>query len=235
MAVADIIHFLVPFSAFCATILGVVVVTHFFKDKIKELFNDTNYFIFFFLTVGYTLYALGELSWYLMYEVAAGGTPKTVADVYWTGGALAILLSFIALSKTLHQEFRDRTKLFAQIGIGAILLIIVIIYLFSGGVSGAGYSFSYFYPLMSSLATAFSLSIVLFYQQIKQLKRNLLYLFFASAAILGGDLLFAYTSSRGTFGSLGTISDLFYVAGYGLSAVFFLVMLFGFHNRSLEA
>ncbi len=234
MALEEVIHFLVPISAFGATLLGMIVITHFFKNKIKELFNDTNYFIFFFLAVGYTLYALGELSWYLMYEVAAGGTPKTVADVYWTGGAIAILLSFIALSKTLHKEFGDRTKLYAQLGIGLVLFLVVIIYLLGGGVSETGYFFSYFYPIMSSLATIFALSIVLFYQQIKQLKRNLLYLFFASLAILCGDMLFAYVSSRGIFGSLGTISDLFYLAGYSLSAVFFLVMLFGFYNRSLE-
>ena len=219
----------VPTAAFFSTIVGLLTLNSLFKNKIKELFDDRNYFIFFFLTIGYVLYALGELSWFLMFTLTGGKSPKTIADVYWTAGTLAMAAAFIALAMTLYKEHRSGRKLWGVAGIGVIIFSLVLYFLFSGTVSG-DYIFNYYYPLASSLIVAFSSSIIFYYPQLTSLKKSLLLLFFANIAILGGDLFFAY-SSTSTASVAKTISDGSYIIGYVLSGLFFIAAFFALHNH----
>jgi len=228
MTVADSISLAVLVSAIFATLGGVIILHRLFQNKIKELFDDAHYFVFFFLTVGYVLYALGELSWYLMYKAAENSSAQTIADVYWSGGSLAMLVAFIALSRTLYKEYGTMQKAGIMIVAGIVLLALVLYYLFS--VNASSDAFRYFYPLISSLILIFSFSIVLFYNQIKQFKLSLLFLFFANFAILGGDVLFTYAFTHDLNSMVGIISDVWYIAGYLLSGFFFVSLLTHFRT-----
>ncbi|MBS3140397.1 hypothetical protein J4479_05330 [Candidatus Woesearchaeota archaeon] len=116
-SVENVIFFLVNLSATIAAGTGMVVLQSFFKNKLKDLFNDVNYFIFFFMVSGYILYALGEVSYYLTRQVFKNTSAIGVHDVYWTIGGILILLSFAALAFTLFKEHggtgkgSDRTKI----------------------------------------------------------------------------------------------------------------------------
>ncbi len=228
MVIADSISVAVLVSAVFAMLAGIIILHSLFKNKIKELFDDAHYFVFFFLTVGYILYSLGELSWYLMYKSAESGSAQTIADVYWSGGSLAMLVAFIALSRTLYKEYGNMQKAGIMFVAGIVLVALVLYYLLS--INASGDAFRYFYPLISSLILIFSSSIVLFYNQIKQFKLSLLFLFFANLAILGGDVLFTYAFTHDLSSMVGIISDVLYIAGYLLSGLFFVSLLIHFRT-----
>src|SRR3989338_7699097 len=95
---------LVALSAVFAAITGLITLEGFFRNKLKQLFDDVNYFIFFFLVIGYFLYALGEISWYLITNFVQGFSGTGVQDIYWLAGALLILVSFMTLSTHLFKK-----------------------------------------------------------------------------------------------------------------------------------
>ncbi len=216
---------LLPVFAGFAALAGVVVLEGLFRNKLKELFDDTNYFIFFFLVWGYALYALGEVSFYLTNAIFPGQTG--IEDFYWSAGAILILISFVSLVFTLFRQHPDSRKFTTIALVGSGLLALVLSVLF--GVtfrSAEGHFFGYFYPIISSLIVAFALSVVLFSLQLKEFGSALLVFFLASCAILLGDLFFTYAVAQGTYatGLAGLFGDFFYAAGYALSGIAFVVL-----------
>ena len=215
------------FFAFLTVIFGVLAVNTLFKNKLKELFSDHKFFIFFFLLMGYVLFAMGELTWYLTLQVF-DETPKAgMPDFYWITGALFMLLSFAALSGLLHKEYGETRKFVPLLVAGSLLIIGVLLY-----ASVADSSFlGYLYPLLTSLILIFSANLLLYYRRLDSFEIHLLYLFFANIGFLGGDLLFSYW---GASGALGALSNIFYIFAYGLSAFAFLTLLLKFNHHSNE-
>src|SRR3989344_4981922 len=95
---------MIVFSAVLAAIAGIVTLEAFFRNRLKRLFEDKNYLVFFFLVTGYFLYAIGEIAYYLTKNLFADDSSMGIADVYWTGGAVLILVSFASLALTLFKR-----------------------------------------------------------------------------------------------------------------------------------
>ncbi|MEW5897242.1 MAG: hypothetical protein AB1668_06105 [Nanoarchaeota archaeon] len=223
------VDLLIVFSALLAAIAGIITLGAFFHNKLKDLFDDVNYFIFFFLAVGYSLYALGEVSFYLTSNVFNDVSSMGIADVYWTGGAVLILISFIALAVTLFRRERGSNSLLINAVIGAAIVVIVSYLVF--GVTKPNYFFGYFYPLVSSMIVAFSLSVIHFFRHLGAFGKVMALFFLSSAGILLGDIFYTYTIAQGTYTTslLRDVSNLFYLCGYILSFVAFVTLRLRMH------
>src|SRR3990167_301413 len=97
--------------ALLTVVFGVLSINILFRNKLKELFSDHKFFIFFFLLMGYALFAMGELTWYLTLQVFEETPGTGMPDFYWITGALFMLVSFAALSRQLHKEYGENRKL----------------------------------------------------------------------------------------------------------------------------
>ena len=191
----------------------------------KELFSDHKFFIFFFLLMGYALFAMGELTWYLTLQVFEETPGVGMPDFYWVTGALFMLVSFAALSRQLHKEYGETRKLVPWLIVSSLLIAGVLLYN-----SVADYTFlGYLYPLLTSLILIFSANLLLYYRNLDSFEIHLLYLFFANIGFLGGDLLFSYWGASST---LGALSNIFYIFAYGLSAFSFMTLMFKLHHHS---
>ena len=102
--VGYVLSALVALAATFSAIAGLVVLEGFFRNKLKEIFDDTNYLIFFFLASGYLMYGLGETLYFLTNITLSNPGYFGVHDIYWLGGGILILFSFIFLSATLLKE-----------------------------------------------------------------------------------------------------------------------------------
>lgn len=227
-----VLDFIIVLFAFLSAVFGMIVVNALFKNKLKMLFSDEKFFIFFFLTAGYVLFALGELTWYLIYLVFETTPSAGMSDFYWVTGAFFMLISFIALSSMLYRSYGQTHKLLPLGVFGSLLLIFVFFYVFitgSGDAEGGSVFLKYFYPLMTSLILISSANLFLFYRYLGSTEANLVPLFFANIGFLGGDLLYAYWGASGLFGILAQTS---YILAYGLSAFAFFTLLVKFYLHS---
>lgn len=218
-----------------AAIVGIIVLQQLFHNKLKELFDDIKYFVFFFLVIGYWLYALGEISFYLTKFVEGDESLIGIADLYWTFASLLIFISFIGLSYVVMRQSKDQTKKTIHLIVGLALAAIVAFTTFSfleNPLQEVSY-FNYFYPIISSLIVAASLCVFFFNKEVGTLRSPIMIFFAASSAILIGDILFALGTAQNIYltGSIGVIADLAYSFGYGLSAIAFISM--GHHLRTL--
>ncbi len=220
--------------ALLTVIFGILLVNILFKNKLKELFSDRKFFIFFFLIFGYALFALGELTWYLIFKVFEETPAAGMPDFYWVTGAFFMLISLIALGSELYKSYGQTQKLLPLIISGSILIILVVFYVSIASpedAKGSEFFLGYFYPIMTSLILISSTNLLLFYKHLESLEANLVYLFFANIGFLGGDLLYAYW---GISGFLGSLANFFYVLAYGLSAFAFFTLLVKLHLHSSE-
>lgn len=205
-----------------AAILGIVVLEGFFRNKLKDLFTDVNYFVFFFIVSGYFLYALGEVSFFLTRSVFKDVTAVGIQDVYWTGGGFLIFVSFLALSILLHREYGGAGKFLTQVLFGGALVVLVAALALEFSQKNQEYNFGIYYPIISSLIIAASLSVVLYMGQLRGIARPLLIFFIASGGILIGDLFFSFGAAQLTYGTTGLLADIFYLIGYATSGIGFL-------------
>lgn len=223
----DTLYLVTLIFAFLTVVLGILSLNALFKNKLKELFSDRKFFIFFFLLMGYALFAMGELTWYLTLQVFEETPAAGMPDFYWITGALFMLVSFAALSSSLHKEYGENRKFIPLLVIGSILIISVLLY----ASIADGTFLGYLYPLLTSLILIFSANLLLYYQRLDSFEIHLLYLFFANLGFLGGDLLFSYW---GASSLLGALANIFYIFAYGLSAFAFLTLLMKFYHHSSE-
>lgn len=216
---------LVASFAALAAIMGIVVLEGFFRNKLKDLFTDTNYFIYFFLVSGYFLYALGEVSYYLFTTLFAVSSSVGISDLYWSAGSILILLSFVSLTFTLagSSAYKSKLGLLAIFGVGLVVSVLLILTRVTFA-DVSSYFFGYFYPIMGSLIVAFSLSVVIYSEEAGHFNKPLFFFFLASSFILVGDIFFTYLVSHNIpeVGLLEIIIDTSYLLGYGLSAIAFL-------------
>ncbi len=214
----------ITICAILSSFSGIILVNTLFKDKIKELFTDQNFFVFAILIFGYSLFALGEVSMYLFLRLFKEPTTASMPDFYWVTGAMFILIAFVTLTIILFKEHGSGNKLVFLAVSGAIIVGLTV--MIKGGLSVEGGFLAYYYPIMSALILTFSLPVLLFREKLQKFfGRPLALLVFANFAILVADILFTYRTELGTYGLLGGIADLFYVAGYGLSAITFLTII----------
>ena len=223
----EFIALIIVILASLAAVMGIYVLNVLFKDRLKELFDDKNYFIIFFLITGYILYALGEVAFYVTEKYSQQIQPMGIADVYWAFGAILILISFSALAYISIKSNENKFRFIHLIMFVGLLLVLVSYFLFSFTLKGEGNFFNYFYPLIGTLIVGMSLSAVIALEKSHHFSRSILIFSLASAGILLGDIIFTYELVAGTNFSvmLGLVEDLFYCLGYGLAAVAFLNML----------
>lgn len=223
MVFEDILGIIIVSLAGLAAAMGILLLESFFRDKFQDLFDDRQYFIFFFLVSGYFLYALGEVAFYLTKVFTSINPQFGMGDVYWVGGAAVILISFIALTISLSKD--NRKKLLPQGVFGVILLGIVSYILWNFTIGNSGTFFQYYYPIMSALIVAFSLSVLFYYRKIEDFDLPLLIFSLASLGILLGDIFFSYvTANNLSSGNVYLLGDVFYCLGYGLSFLAFVVL-----------
>ncbi len=219
--------------ALLTAILGIIVINSLFKDKLEELFSDLKFFIFFFLITGYVLFALGELSWYLLFKVFEMPPTVSIPDLYWVSGSAVMFLSFIALSYTLYKNNGELSKLNILLILGAILAVVVTYFVstidLEATKSQGNVFLGYFYPIMSTLILITSANLLFHFRNVDPYEQKLILLFYANIGFLLGDLLYIYTSSQGIYGTLGMISDLAYIGAYCLSAVTFFRLMMKLH------
>ncbi|MDP3698084.1 MAG: hypothetical protein Q8R47_00705 [Nanoarchaeota archaeon] len=225
--ISDTLYLVTLIFAFLTVVFGVFSVNTLFKNKLKELFSDRKFFIFFFLLMGYALFAMGELTWYLTLQVFEETPATGMPDFYWITGALLMLVSFAVLSSSLHKEYGEARKLVPLLVLGSVLVVGVLVY----ASAADGTFLGYLYPLLTSLILLFSANLLLYYRNLDSFEIHLLYLFFANIGFLGGDLLFSYW---GASNLLGALSNIFYIFAYGLSAFAFLTLLMKFYHHSSE-
>ncbi len=228
----DIISQFVMVFAAISAVTGIIVLQKLFHNRLKELFDDSTYFIFFFMVLGYSLYALGEVSLYLMEKIEQSDASIGMADIYWAMGGIIILISYISLVSALLKKNRDPAILPKFFGVGVLIVGIVAFFLFGVIAPNADVPFfNYFYPLISALIVSLAMSNIFFEKYIGDFGRPLMFFFIASCAILIADVLFTLTTAQGTYitGSLGTLTDLLYMVGYGLAAGGFLTLRSSMH------
>ncbi len=230
----DVLTQLVVLFAGVAAITGIVVLQKLFHNDLKELFDDENYFIFFFLVLGYSLYGLGEVSFYLMEVTLQSYQSIGISDIYWAAGGLLILFAYVSLLLYVLRLNKSPAKQIKLFMLSAVIVAVVAFFVF-GVVAPMSQDlsfFNYFYPIISSLIVSAALSVLIFPKEVGDFATPLLIFFFASVAILVGDVLFTYTTAQGGYltSSLGSLDDMFYLCGYGLSAVGFLTMRKSMHN-----
>lgn len=210
--------------AVLAAIAGIAVLVRFFHNKIRDLFSDTNYFIFFFLVVGYILSSLGEFTYYLTAVMYQDPSLSGIADVYWVGGSISVLASFIVLAVILSGQERSRSKSISMLIFGAAVISLTVFLLFLIREPDASF-FRYFYPIVTSLIVASAFSVVLYPKPLGEFRQVLLLFFMASSSLLLSDLLFSTFTELGGLGTADIVMYIFYLVGYALSFTAFTVML----------
>ena len=231
MVIAGIENTLTTFVAVSATlaaVMGIIGLERFFHDKLKDLFSDKHYFIFFFLTMGYIFYSLGEVSLYLTSVVLESESFPGISDLYWVGGGILIFISFLALAWQLLRSNPGKVMVFCFSSL--IIVAVVVIILFAVTLGPDQHFLYYFYPIMSSLIVSCGLSTLFFFSQLGAFRMSLTLFFIGSSLILIGDVFYTSVLASQGYGLPGLIADLAYLAGYFTSFVAFLALRFNFRS-----
>ncbi|MDP3640139.1 MAG: hypothetical protein Q8R53_02970 [Nanoarchaeota archaeon] len=211
--------------------LGIIVVNTLFRNKLKELFSDAQFFIFFFLVFGYSLYALGEVTWFLILNLFQIYSIGSMPDIYWVSGTVLMLLPLIALSRRLYRTDSHYRNPFPLLVFGAVLLLVA---LFSVSLIKGSF-LDYYYAGIGALILVASIPLFIFYRMLQSsgsFEANLVYLFFSNICFLLSQFLYTYIVPREIYGSLGVLADSMYALGYFLSAFAFLMLLIKFYSSS---
>ena len=217
------------FVAFLTAVIGIIALNVLFRNKLKELFTDHNFFIFFFMIFGYLLSALGELLWFLIFAVFGDVAPAGMQDVYSVAASLCILLSFVLLTVTMFKTYGESRKILPLLVAGAVLIGGVILYNSAQGVfqeakTGGHLFLAFFYPVTTSLIVTFSAPILFFWRKMAVFGSCLLLLFIANVTFLFADVFYIYTTVHST-GMTDILTSLFYILAYGLSSLAFIALL----------
>ncbi|MBS3169219.1 hypothetical protein J4210_01940 [Candidatus Woesearchaeota archaeon] len=222
--------------ALLTAVSGLFMLNQLFKNKIKDLFTDKTFFIYFSLVIGYSLYALGELTYYLIFTVYDEVPPASMPDVYWTLGAATLILSFFAFAWTFHKMHRESSKLVMMAVGGVVLFGAVLLYLLQSDLAklatSQGHLFvSFFYPLADCLIITFGSIIPLYYSKIENFRSSLLMLFITSVGILIADLLYISSTAGLEIDASGILHNIFYSSAYLLAALGFITMIFSARRK----
>ena len=223
----DSLYLVTLIIAGLTAILGFIVVNHLLKAKSKKIFDNKVVVVFSLLSIGYICFALGELAWYLLFEVFGEAPVVSMPDFYWVLGSGALLLAFTLFSVHIHQNHGDAKTGMLLLVVGAVLLGAVIYYINGvdvGSTEGSVF-LGYYYPIASVLILIASISVYIFEDKINAFRGNLLLFLVANIAFLLGDLLYINYSVAGTFGVIGVVSEVLYMVAYFLCGYSFLWLL----------
>src|SRR3989338_765849 len=222
MELQSLLYGITLIFALTTALFGVILVNSLFKHRNR--FDNKILITFSLFALGYSIFAMGELLWYLIYTVFTELPSESMPDFYWVVGSIFLLLGFTIFSFYLHRQHGNSQKstflLIATVG----LLGLVSYYLYSINIASVNDSvgktfLSYYYPIISSLILLASFSVYLFFDKIDVFKTDLLLLFVANIAFLMGDMFYIYYNLSGTYGLVGSISDIMYIAAYFLCTV----------------
>lgn len=217
------------FVAFITAVIGIISLNVLFRDKLKDLFTDKNFFIFFFMIFGYLLSALGELLWFLIFVVFGEVAPAGMQDVYSVAASLCILLSFVLLTVSMVKTYGESKKILKVLAVGAALIIAVILYnsaqgIFQEATTGGHLFLAFFYPVTTSLIVTFSAPVLFFWRRMAVFGPSLLMLFIANILFLFADVIYISTTVHGSV-TASILSSLGYITAYGLSSLAFIALL----------
>jgi len=206
-------------------VLGFLVVHQFLRRKSSEKLSNTRVVIFSLLAFGYTCFALGELSWYVIFDIFKQLPSVSMPDLYWVAGSVSLLAGFMLYSFTLFKQRQELQKGLLIIFLEIVFFGVMLYYVLGANIihenNAPGQIFlGYYYPLVSAFILLSSLSIY-FLSRDQPFGSSWLYLLSANLAFFVGDLLYTYSAFRG-YGLVGALSDIFYIAAYGLCSFFFL-------------
>lgn len=210
----EILATIVAVSAIFSALIGLFVLEYFFRDQLRNLFDNTNYFIYLSLVLGYVLYAAGELSYYLISSFFSEDKPPGIQDLYWLLGGVMILISFVSLTITRSRESNSHHVLIATAVSASVLAAIVYLLM------GTNEFYSYIYPFISALIVGFSSVSFWLAHLFGRMATPLQLFFLASSAIFVADIFFGL--DLGDFYSY--VSNVFYMIGYSLSCIAFVVL-----------
>ncbi len=233
---SDFLYLTTVSFALVTSLSGLFMLNTLFGNKIKELFTDKTFFIYFSLVIGYSLFALGELTYFLIFKVYGEVPPASMPDVYWTLGSAVLVLTFFAFAWNLHQAHREFNKLVMMTIGGIVLFGGVLFYLIQSEIDklavNSGHLFvSFFYPLADCLIITFGSIILLYYSKIEHFRNSLLMLFLASLGILVGDIVYILSTTGSDVDASGVIHNLFYSLSYLLAALGFITMIFSARGK----
>lgn len=226
--IQEVLYLVTIIFASITPVLGVLLLNALFGSKLKELFSDHKFFIFFFLIFGYSLYALGEVTWFLTYRIFETTPTTGMHDAYWVTGMIIMFISLLALNKTLHREHGQEHKFSLRLLGGLVLVVLVGLYLLAIGTEGF---FEYFYVLGGAVLVASSYPLVLFFKSLPSIESNLVLLFYSNVSFLIAELIYAYITPREIYGILGMLFQILYLGAYVLSALAFFTLLVKFYSH----
>ena len=218
------------------TIVGYRAVHLLWKHKEKLQLSKTTLAVFTLLAVGYILFSLGELSWYLIYGFVQRLPLASVPDMYWILGTVALLIGFVLFALSMYKEHGGVAHGILLMFIAGAVVAGILYFVLSKGIikpgeSGFSAFLSFYYPIVSALILLASLNVYLFFEKTNNsMAPSLLLFMIANAITFIGDVLFIYYSSQGIYGFIGIASDILYICAYT-----FLVVAFWMIGRRVSA
>ncbi len=217
--------------------LGIIAVDALYKNRSRV--DNVLVIVFSLLAFGYGSFALGEVSWYLIFDVFQQNPALSMPDFYWVIGSLFLFLAFTIFSVHMHNRHGNTNKSIILLIFSVILLGSVFLYLNQLDITQEGNTagkifLGYFYPFISSLILISSVSVYLFYEKISALRNNLLFLLIANASFLIGDLLYTYSAIKRSYDLVGVLSDFLYISAYLLCVISFFSLLLKLRQPELE-
>lgn len=231
VGIQSTLELIIVIFAFLAAFFGLWVINALFRNKLKDLFSDTQFFIFFFLVFGYSLYALGEVTWFLIFNLFEIYSVGSMPDIYWVTGMVLMVVSLLVLNGRLYARYGTGRSSIALLLFGAVLLFGVLFYV---SVVGGGL-LEYYYAAMSTLLVVASAPLFIFYRSLRDagaFEAKLVYLFFGNMCFLATEFIYVYTVPREIYGMLGALADSLYALGYFLSALAFITLLLKFSSSA---
>jgi len=185
--------------------------------------------IFSFLAFGYALFALGELAFYLLFDVFSQFTEADMPDFYWISGTIFMFMGFLIFTISMFKNHGDAKKagflfILGIIILGGIIFFVNTIHSTTGNVTESVF-LNYYYPIMSALILILSVSALIFMDKVGEYKNIFLYLMVANLGSLIGDILYVIYTNMDNYGLIGIVSDLSYIIAYGLVAIAFMKLV----------
>lgn len=183
--------------------------------------------VFFWAAIGIIAWVAGELIDFIL------GRYPSIADAFFIAGYIVMLPAMIFFwaynsNKLTPKEYR----LFLFAAFAAIALTIAILLLVVAPNKGEKgmieIALDFFYPVGSAILflSTFSITAVVD-RELKQERKNRPLLYLAQGIFFSfvGDVFFSFSTWKGVYGALGSISDVSYMMSYALFALSFYLFM----------
>lgn len=227
----NILYSLIDIFAVLTVIFAFLLLYEIIKYKEKR-YRKALVIVFLLVSIGFLFNGAAELAWSFISSILKMSPELGIPDILWIIGELLVLSGFAYFAVFMYKEYGKLKKGLTIIAIASIASASIIYYLISNFMTGqqAGKSafeifIGYFYPIASTLILISTLSVYLFFRELKEIGRPLILFALSRAFTFGGDTLYTYYIWNGTYGVPGVLSDGFYIIEYMLSALAFYLLL----------